>query len=37
VALPAGLDAAGLEAELAGVGERQGVEVTLRELEQDAL
>jgi glycine cleavage system transcriptional repressor len=37
VALPAGLDAAELEAELARVGEREGVEVTLRELEQDAL
>jgi glycine cleavage system transcriptional repressor len=37
VALPAGLDAGELEAELARVGEREGVEVTLRELEQDAL
>jgi glycine cleavage system transcriptional repressor len=37
VALPSGLTPDELERELAGVGAAEGVEVTLRELEQDAL
>ncbi len=37
VALPPGLTPDELERELAGVGADEGVEVTLRELEQDAL
>lgn len=37
VALPAGLDAAGLESLLEATRREQGVEVTIRELEQDAL
>ena len=37
VALPPGLTPGELERELAGVGRAEGVEVTLRELEQDAL
>jgi glycine cleavage system transcriptional repressor len=37
VALPPGLTPGELERELAGVGADEGVEVTLRELEQDAL
>ena len=37
VALPPGLTPDELEQELAGVGAAEGVEVTLRELEQDAL
>lgn len=37
VALPPGLTPDELERELAGVGMAEGVEVTLRELEQDAL
>jgi glycine cleavage system transcriptional repressor len=37
VALPASVSAADLEDGLAAVGREQGVEVTLRELEQDAL
>ena len=37
VALPPGLTPDELERELAGVGAAEGVEVTLRELEQDAL
>ncbi len=37
VALPPGLTPDELEQELAGVGRAEGVEVTLRELEQDAL
>ena len=37
VALPASVSAGDLEDSLAAVGEAQGVEVTLRELEQDAL
>jgi hypothetical protein len=36
VALPPG-ERAGVETALAEVGRREGVEVTLRELEQDAL
>jgi hypothetical protein len=37
VALPPGLTPDELEQELGGVGRAEGVEVTLRELEQDAL
>jgi glycine cleavage system transcriptional repressor len=37
VALPGGISAAGLEQALRQVGEAEGVEVTLRELDQDAL